>query len=130
VSPGGSVVLTANVGGGTPPYTYQWYSGTSADCFADTAISGATEADLSVLPANSTYYCYSVSDNSTTPPTEFSSTDLVTVGASPVGWTLFGLSGTGTDLLLGGIAAAVVVVALVIMVRLRKRPRVAFAPPG
>ncbi len=78
---GQSLSLSANPSGGTPPYTYQWYAGSSADCSSDTAIAGATSSSYLASPSVSTYYCYSVVDSSSTPSTLTSATDLLTVAA-------------------------------------------------
>ena len=76
---GASQTLTANPSGGTTPYTYQWYSGTSSTCTSDSAISGATSSTYSATPTTNTYYCYEVTDSATTPTSQYSATDLVTV---------------------------------------------------
>ena len=76
---GQSITLTANPSGGTTPYTYQWYSGTSSTCSSDTAISGATSSTYTASPTSSTYYCYTVNDSATTPETNTSATDFITV---------------------------------------------------
>ena len=76
---GQSITLTANPSGGTTPYSYQWYSGTSSACSSNSAISGATGSSYLASPTSSTYYCYKVTDSATTPTSEISSTDLVTI---------------------------------------------------
>ncbi len=78
-SGGAAITLTANPSGGTTPYSYQWYSGSSSTCTSDTAISGATSSTYSASPVTNTYYCYKVTDSSPTPQSGYSSTDLVTV---------------------------------------------------
>ena len=78
---GQSITLTANPSGGTSPYTYQWYSGTSSTCSSDTAISGATSSTYSASPTTNTYYCYTVNDSATTPETNTSATNLITVNS-------------------------------------------------
>ncbi len=80
IDTGQSIVLNASAPGGTAPYTYQWYSGTSATCSSDTTKLG-TAPTQSVSPTSSTYYCYVVKDSSKGTPaaSATSSTDLVTV---------------------------------------------------
>jgi len=78
IDSGQSITLTANPLGGTTPYTYQWYSGSSATCSSDTTKLGTTSTQ-SVNPTSSTYYCYTVTDASTNAPTVSSATDSVTV---------------------------------------------------
>jgi hypothetical protein len=79
IDSGQSITLTAHASGGTTPYSYQWYSGSSATCSSDTSALG-TASTQSVSPASSTYYCYKVTDASAgTPNSVSSSTDLVTV---------------------------------------------------
>lgn len=76
---GGSQTLTANPSGGTTPYSYQWYGGSSSTCTSDSVISGATSSTYSASPTTNTYYCYKVTDSATTPTSQYSATDLVTV---------------------------------------------------
>ena len=76
---GQTITLTANPSGGTTSYSYQWYSGTSSTCSSDTAISGATSSTYPASPTSSTYYCYSVTDSATTPETNTSTTNFITV---------------------------------------------------
>ncbi|MDG6962499.1 MAG: PKD domain-containing protein, partial [Nitrososphaerota archaeon] len=78
VDNGQSVTLTAHPSGGTGAYTYQWYSGSSSTCSSDTATLGTSSAQV-VSPTSNTYYCYSISDTSTNPPTTSSATDQVAV---------------------------------------------------
>ena len=82
IDSGQSVTLTAYPSGGTTPYTYRWYSGSSATCSSDTALLG-TATTQSVSPASSTYYCYVLKDASTGTPaaSATSASDLVTVNA-------------------------------------------------
>jgi hypothetical protein len=82
IDTGQSVTLTANPSGGTAPYSYQWYAGSSATCSSDTAISGATDASYVVSPTSATYYCYSVTDNATVKVNVSSVAGLVTVNAA------------------------------------------------
>ncbi|MCI4360029.1 MAG: hypothetical protein L3J95_06440, partial [Thermoplasmata archaeon] len=79
---GQSITLTANPSGGTLPYSYKWYSGTTAGgCTGlGTLISGATASTYSASPTTSTYYCYTVTD--ATPTTVTSTADLLTVNSA------------------------------------------------
>ncbi len=76
---GGTVTLTANPSGGTAPYVYQWYSGASSTCSADTAISGATSSTY--VTGSADYYCYLIKDSSGT--TDYSTAAYVTVESAP-----------------------------------------------
>ncbi len=80
IDSGQSVTLTANPSGGTAPYSYRWYSGSSATCSSDTTLLG-TASTQAVSPTSSTYYCYVVKDASTGTPaaSATSATDHVTV---------------------------------------------------
>jgi hypothetical protein len=77
---GQSITLTANPSGGTPVYSFRWYTTTST-CTATTAtaIAGQTNTTLLTDPSANTTYCYSVTDGSANPPTRFSALDPVTV---------------------------------------------------
>ena len=79
---GQSITLTANPSGGTPPYTYQWYTATSSGTCStsDTAISGATSSTYTASPTSSTYYGYIVTDSASA--TADSPTDLVNVNSA------------------------------------------------
>ena len=81
ITAGSSVTLSAHPSGGTNPYSYQWFSGTSSTCSLDSAIAGTTSATYSATPSANTYYCYRVTDNSQGTPSANSSspTDLVSV---------------------------------------------------
>src|SRR5207247_10092659 len=63
IDTGQSIVLTANPSGGTAPYSFQWYSGTSPNCSSDTAPLG-TSSTQTVSSTISAYYCYKVTDSS------------------------------------------------------------------
>src|SRR5437773_6096252 len=78
IDSGQSVVLKATPSGGTTPYTYQWYSGTSATCSSDATALGTSPVQV-VSPTSSTYYCYTVTDSAFTHATQSSATDLLTV---------------------------------------------------
>ncbi len=75
IDSGQSITVTASPSGGSGPYTYQWYSGsTASSCTAlGTPISGATLATYSASPTTTTYYCYVVTDSATSPETQTSS---------------------------------------------------------
>ncbi|HKT21335.1 MAG TPA: hypothetical protein VJR06_01750, partial [Nitrososphaerales archaeon] len=60
IDPTQSVLLTANPTGGTPGYTYQWY--TSSDC-STTAVSGATSQTYSASPSSTTTFYVKVTDS-------------------------------------------------------------------
>ncbi len=84
---GAALTLTENVTGGTPAYTYQWYSGTSGACSPFDPISGATTASLlvSTTTVGSTSYCVVVGDHSATAwAGNRSASDTVTVDAAVV----------------------------------------------
>ena len=66
---GAKATLTANVMGGTPPYSYQWYSGSSASCNLDSIIPGATSQTYTASPASTTIYCIKVSDSASSSDT-------------------------------------------------------------
>src|SRR5207249_2023939 len=83
IDSGQSVLLTATPSGGTAPYSFQWYSGTSPNCSSDTAPLG-TSSTQTVTSASSAYYCYKVTDGASGNPTTvaISSSDLVTVNSA------------------------------------------------
>ena len=83
IDSGQSTTLTANPSGGTPPYSYQWYTGTPSNCGSGSPISGATSSTYSASPISTTYYCYTVSDSATSPVYKTSATDEVTVNSAP-----------------------------------------------
>src|SRR5467141_3584495 len=80
IDSGQSITLTANPSGGTVPYSYKWYSGTSSNCSSDTAPLGTSSTQL-VSSSSTAYYCYRVLDSSAGNPAAIatSPTDLVTV---------------------------------------------------
>ncbi len=77
---GQNSLLTANPSGGTAPYTYQWYSGTSP---TGTLISGATSQTLLVSPSATTSYYASITDSATTHVTSNSISNTITVYNTP-----------------------------------------------
>ncbi len=84
IDSGQSILLTANPSGGAGEYSYQWYAGPSATCASDATISGATSNTYTASPSSNTYYCYAVTDSSSTPVTTESATDQITVNPAPV----------------------------------------------
>lgn len=79
---GNSITLKFNFTGGTGPFAFQWYSGSSPSCASDNAIVGANSLSLTTTPAVSTYYCVSVTDNSYIANTANSLIDLVAVNST------------------------------------------------
>ncbi len=79
INQGQSVSFTSSVSGGTSPYTYQWYEGSSPTCTSDTAISGATSNTYLATPSSLTYYCLSITDSSIHPYTATSPTTEITI---------------------------------------------------
>lgn len=88
INSGQGLTLTASWSGGTPPYTVDWYSGTSNSvCLsygtllaADSGLQSASNA-ITVTPSNSVYYCATVTDSPSTPVTFDSQADHVTVSS-------------------------------------------------
>jgi len=82
VDNGQSITLTANPSGGTPGYTYQWYSGSTAGgCTGlSSSISGATSMSYLAPPTVATYYCVVVTDTVLNSAT--STADLVSVNSA------------------------------------------------
>ena len=65
---------------GTPPYSYQWYSGSSATCSSDSPITGYNSLSETLSPSSTTYYCVKITDSSaSSPEIVYTGTDLVTV---------------------------------------------------
>ena len=79
-------LLQSQASGGTPPYTYQWYHGTSQTCSADTSL-GATTANYLVNPSTVTYYCYKVTDSATTNAVAYSNARPIVVYPDPTAST-------------------------------------------
>jgi hypothetical protein len=75
---GQTITLTANPSGGTTPYSYEWFYGSSSTT-CNTSISNSNSSTISVNPISSTYYCYTVNDSATTPETNTSASNLITV---------------------------------------------------
>jgi|GEM_PF-3655832 hypothetical protein len=64
---GKNITLKANVSGGTPPYVYQWTSGSSPNCSTDLAPLGPIFLQIepstyTIKSSSNTYYCYAVGD--------------------------------------------------------------------
>jgi lysophospholipase L1-like esterase len=55
--------LAANPSGGTPPYSYKWYSSNSPSCSPSNLIRGQTSDKYLASQASNAYYCYEVSDS-------------------------------------------------------------------
>jgi len=72
---GGSVTLTANVSGGTAPYSYQWYH-------VGQPIAGATSQTYVAAPPGNDYYYVAVSDAAGCVSTTSDAT-VITVNANP-----------------------------------------------
>ena len=89
-------LLQSQASGGTLPYTYQWYYGTSQTCSADTLL-GATTANYLVNPSTVTYYCYKVTDSATTNAVAYSNARPIVVYPDPTASTPEP-SGTALDL--------------------------------
>src|SRR5467141_2538846 len=75
IDSGQSVVLTSHVSGGTPPFSYQWYS----DGLCGTAMAGAISSTFTGSPAATTSYSYKVTDSAQSPASACSPADTVTV---------------------------------------------------
>jgi YVTN family beta-propeller protein len=81
------VNISSSWSGGTVPYTIKWYTGPSGNtCAEDSANVLATYSGLSVIsnsisvsPTTTNSYCAEVTDSATTPVTQSSSNDVVTV---------------------------------------------------
>jgi hypothetical protein len=83
IDAGQSVTLTAAAVGGKPPYSYQWYSGSSTICASDTTPLGTASTQV-VSPLATTDYCYRVSDSLANPANMLSAVDVVTVAPALV----------------------------------------------
>ncbi|HBQ81516.1 MAG TPA: hypothetical protein DD745_01350, partial [Bacteroidales bacterium] len=81
---GGSVTLTVTPGGGTPPYSFQWYSNTVDDNTSGTIITGETSASYNppTSSAGTIYYYCTVSSSTCT--AKASATGEVIVNPLPV----------------------------------------------
>ena len=79
-------LTTSSPSGGSPGYTYQWYSGSSSSCSSDSPILGQTQVSLTALASASTYYCMEYGDSSMGAPvaTVYSITVLVAVNPALV----------------------------------------------
>src|SRR5207245_3911665 len=63
------------VSGGTPPFSYQWYS----DGTCGTAVAGATSPTFTASSSATTIYSYKVTDSSQSPSSGCSPAETVTV---------------------------------------------------
>jgi YVTN family beta-propeller protein len=79
---GQQVTLTSSISGGSTPYHYTWYSGTSSTCSSDASIVG-TSSSYSASPTSSTYYCLKVLDSASTQESLVSSTSYFLVNPTP-----------------------------------------------
>ncbi len=83
IDTGQSITLTANPSGGSPPYSYQWYSSPSGACRSSgDKVASGNSVTVTNSPTSNTLFCYSVSDTSTNPPVLTSGNSLVTVNPS------------------------------------------------
>ncbi len=79
VDSGQSITFTANPSGGTPAYSYQWYSGNPCN----KAVAGATSSTYSPSPKNNDDYCVAVSDSASVPSSQTSPGAEVKVNKPP-----------------------------------------------
>jgi hypothetical protein len=92
------LLLTSNVSGGTPPYSYQWYWNTTATNYS--AISGAINSNYNFTPSSSGHYNFYVNVTDSVNAKGQSNTARVTVypvipefpAAIPLILTLFAVS--------------------------------------
>jgi hypothetical protein len=89
IDSGQYVTFTSGAQFGQPTYTYQWYSGTSATCSSDVAISGATGITYTTQAVSGNYYCYQDTDSATTPVSVKSPTAKPTVYTAPTASFIF-----------------------------------------
>ncbi len=82
------VVLTSAAGGGTLPYTYQWYT---AGCAGSDKVAGATQPSYSATPLVTTTYYYVVTDAAGA-SSGCSSGDTVTVSSAPLDGPTIGVA--------------------------------------
>ena len=78
IDSGQSITLTVLPSQGTPPYSYQWYTGSS--CASASAISGQTSSSYTASPTSTATYSVNVTDSSTgTPVGSYCATVTVTI---------------------------------------------------
>jgi len=79
-----NITLTANPSGGTQPYIYHWFNGTSSqNCQSNQGIRGwFGYSTITVAPKSNTYYCYEVQDGAGVD--NFSAPDYVEVNSSVI----------------------------------------------
>ena len=70
---GQSTTLTATISGGTPPFSYQWYSNSACT----TAIGNGISLTYTVAPSSTTTYCVKATDSKS------SATNVTTVTVNP-----------------------------------------------
>lgn len=80
---GQSVTLAAHPSAGAPPYSYQWYSGSSSPCSTDTAIAGATGPTYLASPTSNASFCYVLGDSAVGSPAVFADSPLDAVVVNP-----------------------------------------------
>jgi hypothetical protein len=93
IDSGQSSTLTAGATGGTPPYTFHWFS--QASCAGTSFGSGSS---ISVSPLVSNTYSFNAVDSATTPNSICSASNTVTVNSAP---TLTSLDPSNTILTYG-----------------------------
>ena len=84
---GQSVTLTGTWSGGTSPYTVKWYTGPAGNTCAEDSTNilathsglSLTSNSISVTPTTTNSYCIGVTDSASTPVTQLSANDVVTV---------------------------------------------------
>jgi plastocyanin len=76
-----NAILTASPSGGTPPYSYQWYSSVSGNpaCASADAIANAISSTLQTVPGATSDYTVQVTDSAATPVSACSSPSVVAV---------------------------------------------------
>jgi hypothetical protein len=79
VPSGTSFTLTANVGGGTSPYTYQWYNATSGTGIPIASATSSTYTATAGSAAGTFDYYVTVTDSESPPQTAQSPNSVVTV---------------------------------------------------
>lgn len=104
---GHPVVLSVHESGGTPLFTFQWYSSTTGTgaCNSGTEIGGANNSTYTAEPGSNTYYCYQVTDSSAG-------------GAESVGshWDLVSVTSSNTGLSVSSVLDVSVIVILLLIV--------------
>ena len=89
VPSGTSFTLTANVSGGTSPYTYQWYNATSGTGIPIASATSSTYTATAGSAAGTFDYYVTVTDSESPPQTAQSPNSVVTVSLPPSGITYY-----------------------------------------